>query len=173
MGRHINWYQRFRVPFRAVNRRGTREHDPALQRHHLLPRQLLNRKCFGSLFAVLGGERVGFDDFRTNGMLLPCSEVAAQRTALPLHRGPHRDYNSMVIERVGEIEARWAALRLSDGETAGRAAIDQLHALQKALRKQLLDDTRPITLNRKDPIGTGVDFSELDEMVEVLWAAAA
>ncbi|MBX7515536.1 AHH domain-containing protein [Qipengyuania sp. GH38] len=144
-----------------------------MQRHHLLPRQLLNRRCFGSRFAVLGRERIGFDDFRINGMLLPCSEKAAQRTALPLHRGPHRDYNSMVIERVGEIEARWAALRLSDRETAGRAAIDQLHALQKALRRQLLDDTRPITLNRKDPLGAGVDFSELDEMAEVLWAAAA
>lgn len=173
MGRPTSLDRRFRVPFRAVNRRGTQGHDPTMQRHHLLPRQLLNRTCFGSMFAVLGRERIGFDDFRINGLLLPSCESVARRTALPLHRGPHRDYNSMVIERVGEIEATWAALRVSDCEAAGHAAIDQLHTLQNTLRKQLLDETRPIQLNSKDPVGPGVDFTDLDAMSEILWAAAA
>lgn len=61
------------LPFRAVNRRGQPGHYPALQRHRLLPRQLLNRDCFGSMFAALGRERIGFDDFRINGLLLPAS----------------------------------------------------------------------------------------------------
>ena len=79
----------------------------------------------------------------------------------------------MVIERVGEIEATWAAHRVSDCEAAGYAAIEQLHALQNKLRKQLLDETRPIQLNSKDPIGASVDFTDLDAMSEILWAAAA
>ena len=79
----------------------------------------------------------------------------------------------MVIERVGEIEATWAALRVSDCEAAGHAAIDQLHTLQNTLRKQLLDETRPIQLNSKDPVGPGVDFTDLEAMSEILWAAAA
>lgn len=64
---------RSRLPFRAVNRRGQPGHYPALQRYRLLPRQLLNRDCFGSMFAALGRERIGFDDFRINGLLLPAS----------------------------------------------------------------------------------------------------
>lgn len=62
------------IAFRAVNRRGAPGYDPSLQRHHLLPRQLLSRRCFGRMFALIGRERVGFDDFRTNGLLLPANE---------------------------------------------------------------------------------------------------
>ena len=173
MGRHLYPDQRFRVPFRAVNRRGAHGHDPAMQRHHLLPRQLLNRSCFGSMFAALGRERIGFDDFRINGMLLPSCEKAARRTALPLHRGPHQDYNAMVIDRVGDIEALWNIRRKSDCDAAGEDAIAGLRLLQKTLRKQLLDEARPIRLNRKDPAGQGIDFSELDALADDLWAAAA
>lgn len=102
---------RTRLSFRAVNRKGSPDYDPGLQRHHLLPRQLLSQRCFGPLFQAIGRERVGFDDFRSNGLLLPASDGAAIRIGLPLHRGPHRDYNCMVIERVGQIEAGWAQLR--------------------------------------------------------------
>ena len=35
---------RSRLSFRAVNRKGTPGYDPALQRHHLLPFQLLGRR---------------------------------------------------------------------------------------------------------------------------------
>lgn len=164
---------RSRLPFRAVNRRGQPGHDPALQRHHLLPRQLLNRDCFGSMFAALGRERIGFDDFRINGLLLPASEHAARRTALPLHRGPHRDYNAMVIERVGCVEKVWAEKRRLDAETAARDAMHRLQLLQKALRRRLLDEARPLLLNRRDPVAADLDFSDLDAMAEALWRAAA
>ncbi|MXO50211.1 hypothetical protein GRI42_02715 [Erythrobacter gaetbuli] len=161
------------MPFRAVNRRGQPGHDPALQRHHLLPRQLLNRDCFGSMFAALGRKRIGFDDFRINGLLLPASEHAARRTALPLHRGPHRDYNAMVIERVGCVEKVWAEKRRLDPETAARDALHRLQLLQKALRRRLLDEARPLLLNRRDPVAADLDFSDLDAMAEALWSAAA
>lgn len=147
-------------------------YDPALQRHHLLPRQLLTRRCFGALFEALGRERVGFDDFRANGLLLPASEEASLRTRMPLHRGPHHRYNEMVIARVGRIEARWSAARSHHPDVALEEALMRLHLLQTALRRQLLNGRRRVLLNRKDPLGTGFDFTELDAMAEALWAAS-
>lgn len=116
-----------------MNRRDSAGYDPGLQRHHLLPRQVLQQRCFGPLFDWIGRDRVGFDDFRANGLLLPAREAAALRIGLPLHRGPHRDYNAMVLERIGEIEVQWAATRLRAPEIAQAEAARQLRALQGAL----------------------------------------
>lgn len=66
------------------------------------------------MFDTIGREPVGFDDFRANGLLLPTTEAATLRTGMPLHRGPHRRYNELVIERVGRIEERWSQARLTD-----------------------------------------------------------
>ncbi|KPQ28657.1 MAG: A nuclease family of the HNH/ENDO VII superfamily with conserved AHH [Porphyrobacter sp. HL-46] len=162
---------RLAIAFRAVNRRGTTGYDPSLQRHHLLPRQLLSRRCFGTMFAAIGRERVGFDDFRTNGLLLPASEEATIRTGMPLHRGPHHRYNEVVIARVGRIEESWSLARNRDSDAALADALMRLRLLQDALRRQLLAERRRVLLNRKDPLGTGFDFSELDAMAETLWSA--
>jgi len=159
------------IAFRAVNARGSEGYDPGLQRHHLLPCQLLSQRCFGAMFAEVGRGRVGFDDFRRNGLLLPATENASMRTGMPLHRGPHRRYNEVVIARVGRIEAHWSAARRADGEAALVEALLRLHLLQSALRRQLLAQRRRVVLNRKDPLGTGFDFTELDAMAEALWAA--
>lgn len=120
---------------------------------------------------AIGRCHVGFDDFRSNGMLLPAREEAALRMALPLHRGPHRDYNDMVIERVGHIEGCWSRKRCSDPNTAREDALMRLGLLQSALRKRLLDDARPFQLNRRDPGAQRLDFTELDAMAEALWQA--
>lgn len=162
---------RTRVSFRSINRRGEEGYDPGLQRHHLLPRQLLNRSCFGDLFGQVGRAAVGFDDFRANGLLLPATEDATMRTGMPLHRGPHRHYNELVIERVGRIEDRWSQARLKDTESALTEALLRLRLLQSALRRRLLSEKKRMLLNRKDPIGTGFDFTELDAMAESLWNA--
>lgn len=161
---------RKRLPFRAVNRRDTPQFEPGLQRHHLLPCQLLSRSCFAAMLATIGKARIGFDDFRRNGMLLPSREEAAKRIALPLHRGPHRNYNAMVIERVGQIEQSWSRQRLRDCEEATETALMRLALLQDALRKRLLDHRRPLRLNRNDPLGKDLDFSTLDAMAEALWS---
>ena len=162
------------LPFWAVNRRDTPGYDPGMQRHHLLPRQLLSQRCFGGLFDTIGRERMGFEDFRSNGLLLPSSDNAALRIGLPMHRGPHRDYNAMVIERVGQVEAHWSRLRLRAPEIAADVAVQRLGLLQRALRRRLLKPLRaPFRLNRRDPLGQGVDFSELDAMVDALWPATA
>jgi hypothetical protein len=159
------------IAFRSVNVPGAAGYDPGLQRHHLLPRQLLSQRCFGALFAEVGRARVGFDDFRRNGLLLPATESASIRTGMPLHRGPHRRYNEVVIARVGRIEASWAFARRRDDGVALAEALLRLHLLQAALRRQLLAQRRRVLLNRNDPLGTGFDFGELDAMAESLWAA--
>lgn len=159
------------ITFRAVNAPGRPGYDPGLQRHHLLPRQLLSQRCFGRMFAEVGRVRVGFDDFRRNGLLLPATEAASVRTGMPLHRGPHRRYNEVVIARVGRIEAGWAHARRQDEEAALAEALLRLHLLQGALRRQLLAERRRMVLSRKDPLGSGFDFTELDAMAETLWAA--
>jgi hypothetical protein len=163
--------ERHHLSFRAVNRCDTPEYEPGLQRHHLLPRQLLTRKCFSLLLDALGRNTINFDDFRCNGLLLPANDRAAMQIGLPLHRGPHRAYNAMVIERVGQIEASWAATRLRAPEPALEVAFRRLELLQRALRRRLLDQHRRLRLNRHDPLGSGHDFSELDAMAALLWPA--
>jgi hypothetical protein len=100
---------------------------------------------------------------------LPARADAAIRLALPLHRGPHRDYNAMVIERVGLIEGTWARQRWRVPDRALETALADLARLQQALRTQLLDSRQRLVLNRKDPLGSGYDFTALDAMAEQLW----
>jgi hypothetical protein len=140
-----------------------------MQRHHLLPLQLLSTRCFGPLFERIGRDQVGFDDFRRNGLLLPATERSAVRIGLPLHRGPHGHYNEMVVERVGRIERDWSATRLRAPEFALEQALMRLTLLQAALRRRLLAETRRLRLNRSDPLGAGRDFAALDAMAEQLW----
>jgi hypothetical protein len=145
-----------------------------MQRHHLLPRQLLSTGCFSSLFDTIGSDRLPFDDFRSNGLLLPARGESALRTRLPLHRGPHRSYNAMVAERIGQIEGDWARDHRRAPEIALGQAMMRLGLLQRALRRRLLDPDRPrMRLNNADPLGTGLDFAELDAMADALWAETA
>ena len=162
-----------RLPFGAVNRPGRPGHSPDLQRHHILPRQAIGLPALQPLFEALGRERLGFDDFRRNGMLLPAHECAVLRLGLPLHLGPHRDYNAMVIERLGTIEAGWSLQRARDGEMARATALMRIGLLQAALRRRILDQARPIRFNRADPLGSGRDFTLLDQLAEELWSASA
>jgi len=161
------------LPFRSINRRGEPGYEPGLQRHHILPRQLLSRPCFAPMLAHLGQERLGFDDFRMNGLLLPANDRTALAIGLPLHRGPHRTYNELVFERVGGIEAGWAVQRLRAPEVALQRALSDLEQLQHQLRRELLDQRNRLRLNRRDPLGMGVDFTQLDAMADLLWPATA
>ncbi|MCB2058453.1 MAG: AHH domain-containing protein, partial [Novosphingobium sp.] len=106
-------------------------------------------------------------------LLLPANDSAAVRIGLPLHRGPHRNYNELVIERVGQIEVNWSVVRLKAPEVALSEALERLRLLQRALRRRLLDQQRRMRLNRRDPLGTGFDFSELDAMADALWPVTA
>lgn len=49
-------------------------------------------------------------------------------------------------------------------------ALERMALLQRALKRRLLTASgKPLILNRKDPIGTGIDFSHLDAMADLLW----
>ncbi|MCT2400859.1 AHH domain-containing protein [Novosphingobium sp. HK4-1] len=160
------------MAFRAVNRRGLPDHDPGLQRHHLLPRQILTKGAFSRMFGEIGGTRRRFSDFRENGLLLPCEEMAAARMGMPLHRGPHRHYSDLVFERVGQIEATWGRARMRDCEGAAVQAHMRLDLLQCALRRFLLDSSkRRLVLNRRDPLRRDIDFSDLDAVADAMWGA--
>lgn len=159
------------LPFRAVNRCDLPSFDPGLQRHHLLPRQLLRQDGTANLLRAIGRDRLRFEDFRHNGLLLPATDQAALRIGLPLHRGPHRTYNELVSERVGQIEASWARTRPQTPEVAVIDALGRLELLQRALRRRLLDQRRRLLLSRKDPLGSGIDFAELDALADDLWPA--
>lgn len=162
---------RARLRFRAVNRHDAPGFQPGMQRHHLLPRQLLGARCFGPLFDAIGRTRLDFDDFRLNGLLLPATDGAVVRIGLPLHRGPHRTYNALVAERVGQVESVWSTLRLRAPEVALDQALMRLGLLQRALRRRLLSPARRLMLNRCDPLGMGLDFSELDALADSIWGA--
>ncbi|MES2493791.1 MAG: AHH domain-containing protein [Pseudomonadota bacterium] len=161
------------LSFRAVNRADLPGHDPGLQRHHLLPHQLVTSRSFARLLNSAGRDRIGFDDFRRNGLLLPAADDRARLLGLPLHRGPHRSYNAMVIERAGQIERRWSRERLRSHDRALDEALFRLGLLQRALRRRLLDPRRrPLALNRHDPAIAPTAFDDLDAMAEMLWADA-
>lgn len=164
-------YHRQQIRFRTVNCRAAPNYDPGLQRHHILPQQVLTKPCFHPMLNAIGRERLCFDDFRRNGLLLPANDDAALRVGLPLHRGPHRTYNAMVIERFGQIEQGWASARLRAPEVALLDTLERLELLQRALRRRLLDQQRRLRLNRHDPLGAGVDFAEIDAMADLLWPA--
>lgn len=158
--------------FATVNRAGSACFREGWQKHHLLPRQTASRRGFVSLFAALRPAAVWIDDFDSNGVLLPATEEAASHARLPLHRGPHRVYNELVFERVGTIEMEWSQTRSRDELQAKSAAIARLRILQRALARRLLGEGRShVVLNRRDPIGRGVDFRTLDAMAEQLWGA--
>lgn len=145
-----------------------------MQRHHILPFQLIASQCFSRMFTRLGLLTIGFDDFRRNGLLLPASDDRATLLGLPLHRGPHATYNAMVMERVGQIEARWAREQLRRADAALTEAQFRLDLLQRALRRRLLSTkVRPFALNRRDPALAPAAFADLDAMADLLWADSA
>lgn len=122
------------------------------------------------MIARLQPQRIGFHDFRRNGLLLPASNRMALHLGLPLHRGPHRHYNEMVLERVGQIEAAWTEWHRTGVPRADVEALARLDLLQRALRRSLLDPARRrvVPLNRLDPVH---GFGHLDRMAEALWGA--
>jgi hypothetical protein len=161
---------RARLPFRSVNRREDPAYQAGLQRHHLLPRQLLGQRAFAALFAALGAGRLGIDDFRRNGLLLPADDAMALRTRMPLHRGPHPAYSALVAERVGQVELGWSQARRRAPDLALDEAAMRLTLLQSALRRRLLTAKhRALLLNRRDPLASAPDFTDLDALADALW----
>lgn len=178
-GSHLKPNLQFRadrtaLPFHGVNMRGCASFLPGMQRHHLIPCQVARSRAFQRMVAAIGEKRIGCDDFRRNGLLLPATEAACRRSGMPLHRGPHRIYNDMVASRIALIERDWRKTSPGQAEAAAQAALMRIGLLQGALRRRLLaSGRRRMLLSTRDPLGHGLDFTELDAMADQLWADTA
>lgn len=116
-----------------------------------------------SLAITIGSARAGGfdpDDFLSNGMFLPSLERNAISFRLPLHRGPHPNYNRLVAERISEL----AHCTPSDLPLA-------LSGLQKGLYVGLRQG--PISLDEAaaHALRAKPDFSKIDSQIDHLWAA--
>jgi hypothetical protein len=98
------------------------------------------------------------DDFRVNGMHLPCREKIAAAFGLPLHRGPHPAYNQMVAERL-------AAISLLD-ECESRL---QLMQFLRALREGLRSCPEFDAMDHRNPFQPKVDMRRLDSDADFLF----
>jgi hypothetical protein len=123
-------------------------------RHHLIPVEVVERPSLAIMFGHL--RAIGFDpqDFGTNGMHLPCTEKMAMIFALPLHRGPHPQYNEMVAERVAAISHL----------PAGDAYLN-IRFLQQTLRYSL---RRPGILRGNNTPRLAVDLATLETDANML-----
>jgi hypothetical protein len=127
--------------------------------HHLIPVEVM---AMQSLAITIGSARAaGFDpdNFLSNGMFLPSLERNAVSFQLPLHRGPHPNYNRLVADRISELN-HIAPAQLP-------VAFNNLQkALQAGLRRSgnILDRSVTYAL-RAEP-----DFSKIDHQIDLLWA---
>ncbi|MFV0645343.1 MAG: AHH domain-containing protein [Sphingomonadaceae bacterium] len=161
---------RSRLAFRMVNRKGMQDYDSSLQKHHLIPLQIFGYQGFSRFFADAGIGLHDSDDFRNNGLLLPCSPETAIRMGMPMHRGPHRQYNALVMERISMMEIVWNRHRSAPLERRREQAWMQLRLLQRSLRRKLMNPQgKSMLLSRMDPAGSGHDFTMLDAMADEIW----
>lgn len=71
--------------------------------HHLIPRQVADHRHFAAMFGSLKAAGLNLDNFAENGTHLPYSEHFAEIFKLPLHRGGHPHYNSMVSAHIAKL----------------------------------------------------------------------
>ncbi len=143
------------LSFREMRRRS---HPVGFDCHHLVPVAVIERRSLAITFGKLRSGGFEPQDFITNGMHLPNQDGLALIFNLPLHRGPHRQYNDMVAERIAGLE------RLPT-----REMLFQVHGLQRALRSGLRGRCKQWVLGKRDPLRPAVDFRRLDLEVELLW----
>lgn len=175
--------------FSMINRKNGDGYNPRYQRHHLIPLQAASMpEVRGPLDEIAGAGRIrgrirgegkdersgsygfDFDNFETNGVLLPSDEAMALKTGHPLHRGPHPRYNKLVIERLRLI------IRLSNGieNRIQRRVFFRLRMklLQSTLRRALVGSPLPVfRLNKRDPGLSSSAFIGLDSCVDALYMA--
>ena len=133
-----------------------------VQRHHLIPNEIVNARCFGSFFRKLRGAGFCPHDLQTNGMILPSCEATAMATGMPLHRGPHPAYSAMIAHRIAAIERNFRPTRAGTCE-----ALVRIRMLQKGSRKGL-EARRFKTLNRRDPFSSQANFAHIDQHIALI-----
>jgi A nuclease family of the HNH/ENDO VII superfamily with conserved AHH len=138
------------------------------QRHHIIPVAVLNDPHFKCIFELL--EYHGFDpcDFTSNGILLPCTEYAAIKYRLPLHRGPHRFYNELVSECVGIILSQYDIQNIKQNQLFEIAT--KIEKLQHSLKAMLRQENSNMQLCSMDPARQAAETTQLDYAAMILCA---
>ncbi|MCC6477614.1 AHH domain-containing protein [Sphingorhabdus sp.] len=141
--------------FREVR---TRVRITGFQCHHLIPLEVCSMASFSRFFLRMRAFGFVPNDFEANGMHLPSSEKLAEIFRLPLHRGPHPIYNSMVAERLAQIEM------LGDAESCM-----QLRLFVLGLRRGLRIQDQQCRSQRREPLLTTTDMRRLDSDADFLF----
>jgi hypothetical protein len=140
---------------RAFGFTGNRQ--KGFQRHHVIPVNVIGSSVFAGLFAVVA--HVGFSphSFVANGVLLPSTEAMAVQTGLPLHRGPHKQYDELIAEGLDII-----CQEMRRGQVTDKVAILRLLSEFVGHIRRTLQHDGALLLNRHDPRGTPRPLSKLD-----------
>ena len=155
--------------FAKVNVKGSAGYKPNYQRHHLIPVAVKTLSDFGFARSLLAADGFSFDDFSTNGILLPSCEKEAVKAGLPLHRGPHPLYNEFVIEHIAIVTKM--AERCATLTIARYQLITQIRAFQRTLATSLSKHPAgTLYLHKRDPMKSDMDFSMMDSHVDQLRA---
>lgn len=138
-------------------------------RHHLLPTHVLHFPDLHRYLSSFADPELWLGDFRRNGMFLPSDERIAQRECLPLHRGPHRVYNDIVIETLDGLRQRFVR-----AGTSIRIQMTAVNGLQRNLRTLLRLSARnaDIALGSRDPFGSSSALSAIDRQTDLLFVQA-
>ncbi|MBL0924349.1 MAG: AHH domain-containing protein [Sphingomonadaceae bacterium] len=123
----------------------------------MIPVNITRSSVFAGLFAVVA--QVGFSphNFVANGVLLPSTEAMAIHTRLPLHRGPHKQYDALIAEGLHMI---WDDMRrgsMPDNITVLRLLSEFVGHIRRTLQHD-----RALRLNRNDPRCLHPPLSALD-----------
>ena len=141
--------------FREVKRR---VRGPGFHCHHVIPIEVIEKPVFRTLFRTMRELGFDFDDFRQNGLYLPCTEENAAAFRLPMHRGPHPVYNQVVSERISAIEGLGSHIQLLE-----------LYRLQGALKAALRNNEVSLRKGRRNPMAANVDFEPIEIAAYRLW----
>ncbi|MDB5715731.1 MAG: hypothetical protein JWO15_3128 [Sphingomonadales bacterium] len=126
-----------------VNTRGSREYMEGWQRHHLIPQQCTRDARTRSFFSAMHDVGFRLNDFRTNGILLPSTHAQAALARLPVHSGPHPEYNLKIIDAVGFIARRF---NFASDRREAHAALSHVRLIQARLRISMYQD-RPTPID--------------------------
>jgi hypothetical protein len=143
------------LSFRDVKRRVK---IPGFHCHHLIPLEIVEMPAFRTLFHGLGEKGIDFDNFRQNGMHLPCTEANAAAFRLPLHRGPHPVYNQIVCERIAAMERLRPAAQLCE-----------MQRLQHDLKAALRQNALPLRKQARNPLAPNPGFDTMEAAAFRLW----
>jgi hypothetical protein len=147
-----------------VNTRGSLEFVEGWQRHHLIPQQCIRDARTRSFFSVMHGQGFRLNDFSTNGILLPTTHVQAALSRLPVHSGPHPEYNLKIIDAIGLLANRF---NFANCPREAHAALSHVRLIQARLRVFMYQD-RPIPIDRIETLTLAKSSRVIDRATDTL-----